>query len=162
MLMNVTLSWIWLYHEYDFIIKWKRRGEGGGGWWWWQIHVKVPVTQSEIWCWILAENSSSQSTTNMNDPLPHLCGLRPCMARESGNMYYYTTTDTCFISIKVYHLCINYYTNFSFKKRLLTPLQWYQIIISQNLFFGAAGKNENGDNFHFSVYFGEKMNIDRN
>lgn len=159
MLMNVTLSWIWLYHEYDFIIKWKRRG-----WWWWQIHVKVPVTQSEIWCWILGENSSSQSTTNMNDPLPHLCGLRPCMARESGNMYYNITTDTCFISIKVYHLCINYYTNFSFKKRLLTPLQWYQIIISQNLFFGAAGlwKNENGDNFHFSVYFGEKMNIDRN
>lgn len=110
----------------------------------------------------IGKNSSSQSTTSMNDPLPHLCGLKPCMARESGNMYYYTTTDTCFISIKVYHLCINYYTNFSFKKRLLTPLQWYQIIISQNLFFGAAGKNENGNNFHFSVYFGEKMNIDRN
>lgn len=148
-----------IYHEYDFIIKWKRRGGGG----WWQIHVKVPVTQSEIWCWILGENSSSQSTTNMNDPLPHLCGLRPCMARESGNMYYYTTTDTCFISIKVYHLCINYYTNFSFKKRLLTPLQWYQIIISQNLFFFWSCWNKwDGDNFHFSVYFGEKMNIDRN
>lgn len=33
---------------------------------------------------------------------------------------------------------------------------------TESFFFGAAGKNENGNNFHFSVYFGEKMNIDRN
>lgn len=99
----------------------------------------------------------------MNDPLPHLCGLRPCMARESGNMYYYTTTDTCFISIKVYHLCINYYTNFSFKKTFVDTIAMVSNHnFTESFFFGAAGKNENGDNFHFSVYFGEKMNIDRN
>lgn len=162
--MNVTLSWIWLYHEYDLIIKWKRRGGGGG--------LVVVANTCKSACHSIRDlmlNIGRKFIVTIHDQYerPSPASMRTqtvhgSRVRQYVLLYHHRHLFYKHKSLPSLHQLL-LYTNFSFKKRLLTPLQWYQIIISQNLFFfWAAGKNENGDNFHFSVYFGEKMNIDRN
>lgn len=148
--MDMTLSWIWLYH--------KMKTPGGGG-------LVVVANTCKSACHSIRDlmlNIGRKFIVTIHDQYerPSPASMHGSRVRQYVLLYHHRHLFYKHKSLPSLHQLL--YKLFFLKTFVDTIAMVSNHNFTESFFFGAAGKNENGNNFHFSVYFGEKMNIDRN